>query len=158
MNFFWYQHDMTSLVKGKTCFKSIINPTCIDLFLTNSNLSFQHTETVSTVLPNFHVLVFTVLKTCFSKKKLGELEYRNYKKFNLVLFNQDLRYMFSQDPVNPCDFFDKMFLEVLDKYASRKKLILGANHSSYVSKVLRKANGKDRFLKSYILKTEQKIR
>ena len=103
MDFFLYQHDMTSLVKEKTCFKSNINPTSIDLFLTNSDLSFQHTETMSTGLPNFHMLVNTVLKTCFSKKKPKELEYRNYNSFNLVLFNEDLRYMFSQDPVNSCD-------------------------------------------------------
>ena len=68
MDSFLYQHDMTSLVKEKACFKSITNPTCIDLFLTNSNLSFQQTETVSTGLPDFHMLVVTILKTCFSEK------------------------------------------------------------------------------------------
>ena len=67
MDSFLYQHDVTSLVKEKTCFKSITNPTCIDLFLTNSNLSFQPTETVSTDLSDFHMLVVTVLKTCLSK-------------------------------------------------------------------------------------------
>ena len=136
---FLYQYDMTSLVKEKTCFKSITNPTCIDLFLTNSNLSFQHTEAVSTGLSDFHMLVVTVLKTCFSKKKPRELEYRNYKNFDSVLFNEDLKYMFSQDPVNSCAKFDKIFFEVLDKHARRKTKILQANHSSYVSKGLRKA-------------------
>ena len=111
------------LLKKKTCFKSITNPTCIDLFLTNSNLSFQHTETVSTGLSDFHMLVVTVLKTCFSKKKPRELEYRNYKNFDSALFNEDLKYMFSQDPVNSCDKFDKIFLEVLDKHGPRRKKI-----------------------------------
>ena len=69
MNSFSYQHDMTSLVKEKTCLKSITNPTCINLFLTNSNLSFKHTETVSTGLPDFLMLVVTVLKTCFFEKR-----------------------------------------------------------------------------------------
>ena len=76
MDSFLYQHDMTSLVKEKACFKSITNPTCIDLFLTNSNLSFQQTETVSTGLPDFHMLVVTILKTCFSEKPK--------KKINIV--------------------------------------------------------------------------
>ena len=89
MDSFLYQHDVTSLVKAKTCFKSITNPTCIELFLTNSNLSFQHTETVSTGLSGLSVV--TALKTCFSKKKLRELEYRNYKNFKSVLFNEDLK-------------------------------------------------------------------
>ena len=35
---FLYQHELNSLVKGKTCFKSISNPSCIDLFLTNNAL------------------------------------------------------------------------------------------------------------------------
>ena len=61
MDSFLYEYDMTSLVKNKPCFKSITNPTCIDLFLTNSSLSCQHTEAVSTGLPDFHMLVVTVL-------------------------------------------------------------------------------------------------
>ena len=74
MDSFLYQPHLSK----KKRFKSMINHTCIDLFLTNSNLSFQHTETVSTGLSDFHMLVVTVLKTCFSKKKPRELEYHNY--------------------------------------------------------------------------------
>ena len=59
---------MTSLVKENTCFKSITNSTCIDLFLKNTSLSFQHTETMSTGLSDFHMSVVTVLKTCFQKR------------------------------------------------------------------------------------------
>ena len=156
MDSFLYQHDMTSLVKEKTCFKSITNPTCIDLFLTNSNLSFQHTETVSTGLSDFHMLVVTVLKTCFSKKQPRELEYRDYKNFNSALFSEDLKYGFSQDPVNSCDKFDKIFLEVFDKHAPRKKKILRANHSSYGSKALQKAVRKRSYLEKLYFKNSYK--
>ena len=37
---FLYQHELKSLLKEKTYFKSISNPSCIDLFLTNKALSF----------------------------------------------------------------------------------------------------------------------
>ena len=141
---------MTSLVKEKPCFKSIANPNCTDLFLTDSNLSFQHTETVSTGLPDFHMLVVTLLNTCFSQMNPGELEYRNYKNFNSVLFNEDLQYMFSQDPVNSYDKFDKLFLEALDKHAPRKTKILRANHSSYIA--LRKAIMKRSYLEKLYFK------
>ena len=60
--------------------------------------------------------------------------------------------MFSQDPVNSCDKFDKVFLEVLDKHAPRKKKILRANHSSYVSKALRKAIMKRSYLEKLYFK------
>ena len=33
---FLYQYDAKNIVKQKTCFKSTDNPSCIDLFLTNS--------------------------------------------------------------------------------------------------------------------------
>ena len=45
-NNFLYHCDAKNLVKDKTCFKSIDNPSCIDLFLTNSYRSFQNTTTV----------------------------------------------------------------------------------------------------------------
>ena len=44
---FLYQHELSSIVKESTCFKNVSNPSCIDVFLTNSALSFQHTLTVS---------------------------------------------------------------------------------------------------------------
>ena len=52
--------------------------------------------------------------------------------------------MFSQDPVNSCDKFDKIFLDVLDKHAP--------NHSSYVSKALRKAIMKRSYLEKLYFK------
>ena len=98
------------------------------------------------------MLVVTVLNTCFSKKKPREFEYRNYKNFKSLLFNENLKYIFSQDPVNSCDKFDKIYLEVLEKHATRKKKILRANHSSYVSKALRKAIMKRSYLEKLYFK------
>ena len=60
---FLYQHELKSLVKKKTYFKSISNPSCVYLFLTSNALSFQSTKVVSTGLSDFHKLVLTVLKT-----------------------------------------------------------------------------------------------
>ena len=34
-------NDLTNIVKNNTCFKNPLNPSCIDLFLTNSPQSFQ---------------------------------------------------------------------------------------------------------------------
>ena len=44
------QYSATNLVKNKTCFKNINNPSCVDLFITNSYRSFQNTQTLSTGL------------------------------------------------------------------------------------------------------------
>ena len=40
---FLEQYGAKNIVKEPTCFKSADNPSCVDLFLTNSPLSFQHT-------------------------------------------------------------------------------------------------------------------
>ena len=88
---FLFEHNAKNLVKDPTCFKSIDKPSCIDLFLTNSPLSFQNTATVTTGLSDFHKLVVTVMKTTFPKMKPKIIYYRDYKKFNLQEFRRELR-------------------------------------------------------------------
>ena len=58
---FIYEQDLHNLVKEKTCFKSVENPSCIDLILTDNTMAFQNTTTFFTGLSDFHKLVFTVL-------------------------------------------------------------------------------------------------
>ena len=50
-----------SVVKDKTCFKNPINPTCIDLIITNLPKSFQKYEVIETVLFDFHSTSLTVM-------------------------------------------------------------------------------------------------
>ena len=40
------------------CFKNVYDPSCTDLFLTNSVLSFQHTLTVSSEFSHYKDLNF----------------------------------------------------------------------------------------------------
>ena len=86
---FLYQDDLTNLVKEDTYYKNPRNPTCIDLYLTNSPLSFQNTSSVFTGLSDFHKLVLTVFKTTFVKSKPKELFYRDYKHFNHACLEKD---------------------------------------------------------------------
>ena len=44
LNNFIELYNLRNLVTEKTCFKSVQNPTSIDLFLANCNMSFQHTQ------------------------------------------------------------------------------------------------------------------
>ena len=39
---FLYIHDLKNIQENKTCYKSVNNPSCIDLILTNSSRSFQN--------------------------------------------------------------------------------------------------------------------
>ena len=69
LSYFLLVYNLKNLVNDKTCFKSLNNPTTIDLFLTNSKKPFQNTCSISTGISDFHNMVITVLKTTFAKTK-----------------------------------------------------------------------------------------
>ena len=60
---FCASYNLKSLIKEPTCFKSVDNPSCIDLILTNHLKCFQNSGVYETGISNFHKLTFTVLKT-----------------------------------------------------------------------------------------------
>ena len=72
--------DAKNIVKMKTCFKSLDNPSCIDLFITNSPKRFYGTTTLTTGLSDFHQLVVTIMRTTFPKSNPKVIKYRNFKK------------------------------------------------------------------------------
>ena len=139
LNDFLFEYKANNLVKEKTCFKSIENPSCVDLFITNSYRSFQNTTIVSTGLSDFHKMIITVMKTTFPKAKPKIVFYRDYKKFEEAKFRNDLRLELQNKSVENYEKFEQIFLNVLDKHAPSKKKILRANHKPYMTKVLRKA-------------------
>ena len=65
MNDFPKSCNLSSLIRESTCCKNSENPSCIDLFLTNSPSSFQNFSVVETVLSDFHKIIVTVMKTSF---------------------------------------------------------------------------------------------
>ena len=67
LNDFCNVSNLKSLNKKPTCFKNPENPSCIDLFLTNRQKSFQNTSTIETGISDFHKLVVTVLKMYYKK-------------------------------------------------------------------------------------------
>ena len=88
---FLSNYDCKNLVRGKTCFKNLENPRCIDLFITNSIMSFQNTIAVAAGLSDFHKMIVTVCKNSFPKSKPKEIVYRNYKKFDIDAFQGELK-------------------------------------------------------------------
>ena len=131
------QYQSKNLVKKKTCFKSLQNPSCIDLFITNSYRSFQNTNVFSTGLSDFHKMVVTVLKTKFVKAEPKSISYRDYKKFTKEVFSNDLKKFLYK--CSSYEDFEKIFLEVLDIHAPLKNKIIRANEAPYMTKTLKKA-------------------
>ena len=136
---FLYERNAKNLVKEKTCFKSITNPSCIDLFITDSPYSFQHTTTVPIGLSDCHKMAVTVLKTTFPKAPPKVITYRDYKKFVLVDFRKELRAKIRETPDLNYNLFETIFLDVLERHAPTKKRTVRQNNKPYMTKALRKA-------------------
>ena len=137
MSEFLHNNDSKNLVKENTCFRNPNNPSCIDLFITNSAGSFQNTTTLASTLSDCHKMILTVLKTTFSKAKRKEIIYKNYKNFDLNIFKNDLRK--NIESVDNYEVFETEFLNVLNNHAPQKKKVIRANHVPYMTKPLRKA-------------------
>ena len=87
---FLSDHQLKSLVNEPTCYKNDINPSCIDLFLTNNTRCFQNTSTISTGLSDFHKMIVTVMKLTVPKEDPKIIEYREYKHFDQGTFDREL--------------------------------------------------------------------
>ena len=64
-------YELRSLINEPTCYKNPLNPSCIDLFLTNNVNSFQKTFVSETGLSDFHKLIGTMMKSHIPKQKPG---------------------------------------------------------------------------------------
>ena len=128
-----------NLVKEPTCFKNPLNPSSIDLFITNSYGSFQKTTTVSTGLSDFHKMIVTVLKTTYPKAQPKVVDYRDFSKYKVIDFQQDLKVKLEAEDCATYNSFQTIFLDTLDGHAPLKKKVVRANQKPYVTKNMRKA-------------------
>ena len=106
---FLYKHELRNLVKEKTCFKNMQNPSCVDLLLTNSSCAFQQTTTVCSGLSDCHNLVVIVLKTSIPKGNPRQITYRDSKKFDSLKFNNELKNVLTMENTDNCTKFDETF-------------------------------------------------
>ena len=81
MTAFCNEYKLKALNKESTCFKNCMSPSCTDLFLKNSQKSFEITLTIEIRLSVFHKLIVTVLKLNHEKVPPKIVQYRDYKIF-----------------------------------------------------------------------------
>ena len=81
---------------------------------------------------DFHKMTVTVLKTEFVKADPIQINYRDYKNFNIPRFNEDLRNKLISDGRSNSNYnrFQNILREVLNKHAPMKKKYKRANNSS----------------------------
>ena len=103
MNDFCESYNLSSLIRESTCYKNPENPSCTDLFLTNSPNSFQNSSVVETGLSDFHRMIVTVMKTSFHRLLPKIRHYRDYSNYDNNLFRVSL-----------CNELSKLNIEVID--------------------------------------------
>ena len=129
--------NIKSLISSPTCFQSI-NPTCIDLILTNQEDLFSNSNTCEVGISDHHHLVSTMLNKKISKGSTKTLFYRDYKKFEENKFARDLTHELQNIKNFSYIQFEKAFVTVLDNHMPLKKKQLRFNHSPFMTKALQK--------------------
>ena len=134
-------YEVKSIINQSTCYKNPTNPSCIDLFLTNSPNSFQKSTVVETGLSDFHKLIVTVMKSYSPKRTPNIITYRKYTNFDKEKFIDEISFNLPKHNLQELtlEAFISMFKIVFEKHAPLKKKYLRANHSKFVTKELSKA-------------------
>ena len=155
MKVFCNQHKFKALNEEPTCFKNFNNPSCIDLFLTNSSKSFEICFTLETGMSDFHKLIITILKVKPDKLPPRIIKYRDYKNFESNAFNNKLQISLKNFDMNNSSFIElkTIFMELLNKVAPQKTKYLRANYSKFMTKELSKAIMLRTKLRNQFLKT-----
>ena len=130
--------NIKSLISSPTCFQSI-NPTCIDLILTNQEDLFSNSNTCEVGISDHYHLGSTMFNKKISKGSTKALFYRDYKKFEENKFVRDLTHELQNIKNRSYSQFEKAFVTVLDNHVPLKKKQLRFNHSPFMTKALRKA-------------------
>ena len=91
MKNFCETYNLTNLITDPTCFKSVENPSCIDVMLTNRSLCFENSMTIETGLSDCHKMTVTVMKKYYKKLEPVTINYRDYKSFDGDRFRTDLK-------------------------------------------------------------------
>ena len=131
-------NDLFSMIKTPTCFKST-QGSCIDLMLTNKKYSFKDTQTFETGFSDFHHMIYTILKSRYTKLPPKTIRYRDYKKYSEDQFCNELSFNLAQESPDSIESFTELFDKTLDNHAPFKTVVIRGNNKPHMSKTLRKA-------------------
>ena len=124
------------MINEPTCYKNPLNPSCIDLFLTNNVNSFQKTFVSETGLSDFHKLIGTMMNSHIPKQKPNIIKYRKYKHFNKNKFEKEILNRLSKcnKKTYQIDEFKELFITTPNILKYFKTKSLRVNHANFVSK------------------------
>ena len=137
MQLLFQQYSLFSRIRSPTCFKNLQGK-CIDLMLTNSKDSFFGSQTFETGFSDFLYIIYTILKTTYTKLPPKIIQYKDCNKFSKANFLMDLSNALC--PMIPENYneFEGQVGKLLDKHAPYKKATIRGKDKPHVSKEMRK--------------------
>ena len=91
METFLNQHKWKNMIKSKTCYKSQ-EGSCIDLIITIRHNLHQFSHAFETGISDHHLMVYTMLKSIYTKLEPKNLGKRSCQDFNKESFLRELQH------------------------------------------------------------------
>ena len=120
-------------IKKKTCFKSV-KGSCIGLILTSRPSLHQFTNVFETGICDNHLLIYTMLKSTYTKMEPKVLSKRCFKNFSEQSFLKDLKQGISN--TNYFSDFNSEFKNTSNNHAPIKNSKIRGNTKPHVNKNL----------------------
>lgn len=99
---FMNMYDLFNVIEEPTCFKSVENPSLIDVLLTNTpRRLFSHINACIGV-SDHHNIICAATRVHLTRNFKRNIQYRSMKKFHADNFNNDL----TNIPFQVCEIFD----------------------------------------------------
>ena len=139
--------NIKNLLEKRICYKSLTNPSCVDLIVTNRSRSFQ-----SSCTSKLGSLTSRKFGT-FAKPKPRVLNYCNYKFFNSALFRDQVLNKLRNSNLQISDKdlkrFKETFLSIVNTIAPLKSRFRQANQAPFINNGIQRvrSNLRKRFLK-----------
>ena len=135
METFLNQHKCKNIIKSKTCYK-LQEGSCIDLTITSRHILHQFSHAFETGITDYHLMVYTMLKSTYTKLEPKIFRKRSYKDFNKESFLRGLQHVLNN--IDNFAEFNDAFKAILDAHATIKQAKLCSNTKPNINKTLRK--------------------
>ena len=150
-------YGITNIIREPTCFKAQ-RGTLIDPVIVMNKNRFQKPINIHCGYSDWHNLVGCITKLKVPPEKPRTVYYRSYKNFNQDSFKEDVRCI----PFHVGEVFDnvydrfwfvsKMYTDILDQHAPRKKRIIKSQQVPYMHADLRQNMYKRNMFKNVYFK------
>ena len=134
MKEFCETYSLDNLIKEPTCFKSVDNPSSIDVILTNKKHCFQNSMVVETGLSDFHKMTMTVMREYFKKKDPIKITYQDKRKFDAIKFREFIKTQLSHKTHLKVEDLQSILVNTYTQAAPFKAKILCGNNGRVMNK------------------------